>query len=626
MSILYFYIFLFVHPYLAMWWKSFPTAGHASWEALIPGYNYYVVFKITCNKPFWSLLLAFPGIHLVMWATANLSYVRRFGYYSFTDTLQGIFFPYYLMQQCTREDAFFGTETNWSNSAERETRKWGDHIALFLSLPVIGHIVAIGIDMVTRDKPGTKSRVKEWGDSILFALVAASIIRTYVFEPFQIPTGSMEKTLLVGDFLFVNKLAYGPKVPVTPLSYPLVHNTVPWVNMKSYTGFEKGEYTRLPGFGAVQRNEVVVFNYPSGDTAVYDPRMPNGLMGHDYHGILNQEAFYQYQKAKAGKLQKAKNTLSDSAFNVAYENFCQSFIKNAVPWRKTARERLANGNFPEYMGTNESLPTKHGGLVYRPVDKRENYIKRCVGIPGDTLEIINAVLFVNGSPAEVAENQGLEYEIDKKRVEFPGASEMFEEYGLENAPNQSRMDFRDADFRNPNKYILTLTAAQKNQIEKDFNIELDLVIEPQYSDDTNYVATGQDLIDNMNYFPKDFYINNTPTNFSQFVVPKKGTSVTIQADNIAWYRRIIRAYEGHKLEEKSDGIYIDGKKTDTYTFAMNYYWLMGDNRYNSADSRVWGFVPEDHVVGRASLVWLSKSTYIDSFGGIRWERLFKWIE
>ena len=162
-----------------------------------------------------------------MWATANLSYVRRFGYYSFTDTLQGIFFPYYLMQQCTRSDSFFGEETNWSNSAERETRKWGDHIALFLALPVIGHIVAVSIDMVTRDKPGTKSRVKEWGDSILFAFVAASIIRTYVFEPFQIPTGSMEKTLLVGDFLFVNKLAYGPKVPVTPLSYPLVHNTVP---------------------------------------------------------------------------------------------------------------------------------------------------------------------------------------------------------------------------------------------------------------------------------------------------------------------------------------------------------------------------------------------------------------
>ena len=626
MSILYFYIFLLVHPYLSMWWKSFPTAGRASWEALVPGYNYFVVFKLTCNKPFWALLLAFPGIHLVMWATANLSYVRRFGYYSFTDTLQGIFFPYYLMQQCTREDSFFGTETNWSNSAERETRKWGDHVALFLALPVIGHVVAISIDMVTRDKPGTKSRVKEWGDSILFALVAASIIRTYVFEPFQIPTGSMEKTLLVGDFLFVNKLAYGSKVPVTPLSYPLVHNTVPWVNMKSYTGLEKGEYTRLPGFGSVQRNEVVVFNYPSGDTAVYDPRMPNGLMGHDYHGILNQEAFYQYQKAKAAKLQQAKKTLTDSAFSVAYENFCQTYIKNATPWRKIARERLANGNFPEYMGTNESLPAKHGGLIYRPVDKRENYIKRCVGIPGDTLEIIDAVLYVDGKPAHVAENQALEYQISKKLVEFPGASEMFEEYGLENAPNQSRMDFRDADFRNPNNYVLTLTAQQKKEIEKDFNIQLELVLEPQYSDDPKYVPSGQDLIDNMNYFPKDFYINNTPTNFTRFVVPKKGTTVAINADNIAWYRRIIRAYERHQLEEKEDGIYIDGQKTDSYTFAMNYYWLMGDNRYNSADSRVWGFVPEDHVVGRASLVWLSKSAYIESFGGIRWERIFKWIE
>ena len=622
MSILYFYLFILVHPYLAMWWKSFPKAGRASWEALIPGYNYYIVFKLTCNKPFWALLLAFPGIHLVMWATANLSYVRRFGYYSFTDTLQGIFFPYYLMQQCTREDSHFGTETNWSNSAERETRKWGDHAALFLSLPILGHVVAIGIDMVTRDKPGTKSRVKEWGDSILFALVAASIIRTYVFEPFQIPTGSMEKTLLVGDFLFVNKLAYGPKVPVTPLSYPLVHNTVPWVNIKSYTGLEKGSYTRVPGLGAVQRNDVVVFNYPSGDTAVYDPRMPNGLMGHDYHGILNQEAFYQYQKANTDKLRQAKGTLTDSAFNETYERFYQSFIRNPQPWKKIARERLANGNFPEYMGNGNNLPEQHGGLIFRPVDKRENYIKRCVGIPGDTLEIKDAVLYVNGKTAEVAENQCLEYEIDKSLVEFPGASQMYEDYGLENAPNQSRTDFKDADIRNPNKYVLTLTAGEKRKIEKDFNIELKLVVKAQYSDDSTYTASGSDLIDNINYFPKDFNINNTATNFTKFVVPKQGTSITLNLQNIAWYRRVITAYEGHKLEEKKDGIYIDGNKTSTYTFAMNYYWLMGDNRYNSADSRVWGFVPEDHVVGRASLVWYSKSAYL----GVRWERLFKWIE
>ena len=201
MSILYFFIFLLIHPYLGLWWKSFPKAGRESWEALVPGYNYFVIFKITCKKPFWSLLLIFPGVHLIMWATANLSYVRRFGYYSFTDTLQGIFFPYYLLYKCTEESSVYGEETNWSNSVERENRKWGDHVALFLSLPVLGHVVAMAIDAVTRDKPGTKSKVKEWGDSILFALVAASIIRTYVFEPFQIPTGSMEKTLLVGDFV-----------------------------------------------------------------------------------------------------------------------------------------------------------------------------------------------------------------------------------------------------------------------------------------------------------------------------------------------------------------------------------------------------------------------------------------
>ncbi|MEJ6589719.1 MAG: S26 family signal peptidase [Crocinitomicaceae bacterium] len=621
MNILYFYLFLLVHPYLGMWWKSFPKAGRQSWEALIPGYNYFIVFKLSCKKPFWALLLAFPGIHLVMWATANVSYIRRFGYYSFTDTLQGIFFPYYLMYKCTQEGEIFEDETNWSNSAERETRKWGDHVALFLSLPIIGHVVAIGIDMVTRDKPGTKSRVKEWGDSILFALVAASIIRTYVFEPFQIPTGSMEKTLLVGDFLFVNKLAYGSKVPVTPLSYPLVHNTVPWVNMKSYSGLEIGDYTRLPGFGTVSRYDVVVFNYPSGDTAVYDPRMPNGLMGHDYHGILNNEAYYQYQKANSAKLQSLRKNASDSTFNVYYDSFCKAYINNPAPWRKIARERLANGNFPEYMVSDET-PEAHGGLIYRPVDKRENYIKRCVGIPGDTLEVINAVLYVNGKPAEVGENQCLQYEVDKSIVEFPGASEMYEEYGLENAPNQTRMDFKDADIRNPNKYVLTLTEGEKNKIEKDFNIKLNLVIEAQYTDDSSYIATGEDLIANINYFPKDFYINNTPTNFSKFVIPKKGVSVSIHANNIAWYRRIITAYEGHSLEEKKEGIFIDGKKSSSYTFGMNYYWLMGDNRYNSADSRVWGFVPEDHVVGRASLVWFSKSAYL----GVRWERLFKWIE
>jgi signal peptidase I len=233
MSIIYFYLLILVHPYLAMWWRSFELAGHKSWEALIPGYNYYIAFKFTCSKPWWSLLLIFPGVHLVMWAVVNTSYIRRFGYFTFVDTLQGIFFPYLIFAKIVQSKDPILPETNWANPKEVHARAWGDHLALFLALPVFGHALALGLNVISREKPGKKTKIKEWGDSLIFALAAASIIRTYVFEPFQIPTGSMEKSLLVGDFLFVNKLSYGPKVPVTPLSYPLVHNTVPWVNIKS---------------------------------------------------------------------------------------------------------------------------------------------------------------------------------------------------------------------------------------------------------------------------------------------------------------------------------------------------------------------------------------------------------
>ena len=628
MSFIYFYLLILLHPYIALWPKSFTKAGRKSWEALIPGYNYYVAFKITIDKPFWSLLLLFPGVHLVMLASINLSYIRRFGFFSFTDTLQGIFFPYLIFAKIANSELPFLNETNWSNSREIEMRKWGDHIVLFLSVPVLGHLIALAFGMFSREKPGVKSRIKEWGDSILFALVAASIIRTYVFEPFQIPTGSMEKTLLVGDFLFVNKLAYGSKVPVTPLSYPLVHNTIPWINIKSYTTLEKGTYTRLPGFGKVNRNDVVVFNYPSGDTAVFDPRMPDGLMGHDYHGIINNEAFYQFRNSPeiGNKFQnlsaelKERGETEQRADSIANSELLKYYIESHSKWKQLARQKLARGEFPGDPDMTGTLPEKHGGLVFRPVDKRENYIKRCVGIPGDKMKIEASVLYVNGKKAFVSENQCLQYTIDKKNIQFPTATEMYERYKLENEPNGSRTDFNE---QNPNFYLLTLTKSEKRKIEKDFNIDLEIYRTPRYSNDSKYIPTNSELIENVSVFPKDFFINNTTTDFQEFQVPTKGQTIKISKDNIAWYRRIITAYEGHNLEERKDGsILIDGKKVTTYTFSMNYYWLMGDNRYNSADSRIWGFVPEDHVVGRASLVWFSKSSYL----GIRYDRIFKLIQ
>lgn len=611
-----------------MWHRSFVKANRKSWEALIPGYNYYVAFKITIDKPFWSLLLLFPGVHLVMLATINLSYIRRFGFFSFTDTLQGIFFPYLIFAKIANTELPFLNETNWSNSREIENRKWGDHIVLFLSVPLLGHVIALALGMFSREKPGVKSRIKEWGDSILFALVAASIIRTYVFEPFQIPTGSMEKTLLVGDFLFVNKLAYGSKVPVTPLSYPLVHNTVPWVNIKSYTTVEKGTYFRLPGFGKVNRNDAVVFNYPSGDTAIFDPRMPDGLMGHDYHGIINNEAFYQFQNSQEiqNKYQNLieelkKNGKSEqSADSIANSDLLMFYINSSSKWKQLARQKLARGEFPGDPDMTGTLPEKHGGLVYRPVDKRENYIKRCVGIPGDRLKVEASILYVNGEKAFVSENQCLQYTIEKKNIQFPTASEMFEKYNLENDPNGSRTDFNE---QNPNFYLLTLTKSEKRRIEKDFNIKFEIYRTPRYSNNKAYKPNNSELIENASVFPKDFFINNTTTDFQEFQVPAKGQTIKISKENIAWYRRIITAYEGHQLLEKKNGdVLIDGKKRTSYTFSMNYYWLMGDNRYNSADSRIWGFVPEDHIVGRASLVWFSKSAYL----GIRTERIFKFIK
>jgi signal peptidase I len=635
MNALYFYLLILVHPYIALWWKSFPAAGRKSWEALVPGYNFYIAFKISCQKPWWSALLIVPGVHLVMLAVVNVSYIRRFGYFSLVDTLQGIFFPYIIFYKISQNSSDYRAETNWANAKEVAEREWGDHLTLFMSLPVFGHIIALGTQAITRERAGKKTKVKEWVESILFALVAAGIIRTYVFEPFQIPTGSMEKTLLVGDFLFVNKLAYGPKVPVTPLSFPLVHNTVPWINIRSYSSLETCKYTRLPGFGNINRNDVVVFNYPSGDTAVYDPRMPMGLMGHDYHGIVIREAqrlwvdeklnskksaVTQYfsdsiVKANAGQnlnMQAVNNYAASMATNYLTERFADSFIDEMDLWKNKARKMIAE---EKVTLDNEGVLIEHYGAIARPVDKRENYIKRCVAIPGDQVEIVKSILMINGKPAFVAEKQNLQY-FAYNFVPLSKAT-MQEKYGLEQERQDYYLPGDGAGF-----YVVNATKGELIKLKIDFpEAQFEINITPQYSDTAKGKPTGTQMLNNLSMFPKDPYINNTVSDFTRFKVPAKGASVKLSKDNIAWYRRIITAYEGHKLEEKDNHIFIDGKKATSYTFKLNYYWMMGDNRYNSADSRVWGFVPEDHIVGRASLVWFSKSPYM----GIRWERLFKMI-
>lgn len=629
-----------------MWWKSFEQADRKSWEALVPVYNYFVAFKIGAKKPFWSLLLIFPGVHLVMWAVANVSYIRRFGYYSLIDTVQGIFFPYIIMFKIAQSNDKILPETNWANSSEVGRREWGDHLILFLCLPVIGHVIALGIAAVTRAEPGKKTKVKEWGDALLFALVAASIIRTYVFEPFQIPTGSMEKTLLVGDFLFVNKLAYGPKVPVTPVSYPLVHNTVPWINVKSYVGLETSEYTRFPGFSAIERYDVVVFNYPSGDTSVYDPVMPYGLMGHDYHDILLNESFriFQNDRTERNKLSDYKKFYSDSITQVnnrlpdslkiplstanvlADEYYYKQYLKNIEYWKEKGREYLRSGYATNNSDRSRGPIIEHYGLIPRPVDKRENYIKRCVGMPGDKLEIIDSKLLVNGKAAEVFPNQNLKYiiclkdELDVTYLESIGMEGKREDYRKPYPGELNHMDLP----ANLKPYVLLATASQIKKI-KARHLDATFIDyrKERKSSKPGYKLSALDLIENMDCYPKDPYVENTLSDFGPFIVPKKGMKIELNKNNLAWYRRVITAYENHSLVEKADGtVLIDGKKATSYTFEMNYYWMMGDNRYNSVDSRVWGFVPEDHIVGKASMVWFSKNPN----GGVRWDRLFTGIK
>lgn len=376
--------------------------------------------------------------------------------------------------------------------------------------------------------------VYEWINAVIFATVVASLVHLFVFQMYVIPSSSMEGSLLIGDYLYVSKVTYGPQMPNTPVSFPFVHHTMPFSQTKkSFCEAVKWPYHRLKGLKSIERNDVVVFNFPAGDTVLLENQAAT------YYDILR-----------------------------SYE---QSFGK------EEGRKRL----YTDYT------------VITRPVDKRENYIKRCVATPGDSLQIVNGQVMINGKPQEPIEELQYTYIVQ--------STSPISQYALD------RLGIREASG-NGSAYYMSLNEATAAEVEK-----LDNVISVR-----QYIYGP-----NTEVFPQWGEARWSQDNYGPIWIPQKGTTVELTLENLPLYQRIIETYEGHELEMRDEKIYIDGAEAIDYTFAMNYYWMMGDNRHNSADSRFWGFVPEDHVVGKASFVWLSLDQKESFPSNIRWNRMFR---
>lgn len=421
-----------------------------------------------------------------------------------------------------------------------------------------------------KSKNKTLLTVMGWVDAIVFALIAVYFINTFLFQNYQIPSSSLEKTLLVGDFLFVSKASYGPRVPNTPLSFPLVQHTFPYINTKSFFENPQWEYKRLKGFDNIERNDIVVFNFPTGDTVAVKKENP------DYYSSCYFEGLSSLMMQEP----------------------------NATP---TLDECMAAGRIIVRSKTQE-----YGNIIYRPVDRRENYVKRCVAIPGDWIKIVDNQMYINGEKQEHIEGLQYNYYVQTDGTPITKAMDKL------NISLEDRMYIDNAQYSagiksigfDPNYplYHLPLTQ-QAYQTLKNTSGVMKIQIEAVQSGDVYPLGAAKS-------WSRD--------NYGPLYVPKKGAKLVLNSYNFPFYERLIRVYEHNKLEVKDGKFFLNGNQITSYCFKMDYYWMMGDNRHNSADSRYWGFVPEDHVVGRPVAVWLSLNKDKGWFGGkIRFNRFFK---
>lgn len=506
----------------------FKKAGIPVWQAYVPFYNTWVATVAMDTKKYWFFLQFVPVLGWFATMVIFIEFSKLFAKYKFYQHgAAALLAPIYF--------AYIGYSKAFKNN-------------------FVGKEVA---------KRGTKTKVREWLDAAVFAVVAATLIRTFVFEAYTIPTSSMEKTLLVNDFLFVSKMKYGPRIPNTPIAMPFVHNSLPNSKIPSYVEWPHIPYTRWFG-SPVKRNDIVVFNFPAGDTLTkeWDSQQP-------YYDILR--AFEEQAKEDLKGKIKDSLTLLNTAYTQARENVYTQF-----------------------------------NITTRPVDKKENYIKRCVAVGGDEVTIKDGELFINGQPSEF-KNPTTFYTVTTN-------GKILNEDDLTEAGvhvNQGDEGLsKDFTVINATRFRVNLSADEVVKVKA-----IAGVISCE-----KIISNVDDGGNKFNLFPYCYNRVNfgwSIDNFGPLVIPQKGVEIPLNLKNIALYERAIVGYEGNTLTQSNGTVLINGVAATTYTFKMNYYWMMGDNRHKSQDSRFWGYVPEDHIVGSPSVIWMSLE------GGVRWKRLFK---
>ena len=419
-----------------------------------------------------------------------------------------------------------------------------------------------------KDREGPVKWVMSWVDALIFALVAVYFINLFFFQNYVIPSSSLEKSLLTGDYLFVSKVSYGPRIPQTPLTMPLTQHTLPLFECKSYIEWPQWKYRRVKGLGEVQLNDIVVFNYPAGDTLVSKPE-------------LQANDFYQMCYAMGDQMvTEESKPILDSLTRQQQRDYFETIYQ-------LGRQQI------------ESNKAEFGDIITRPADRRENYVKRCVGLPGQTLQIKDRIVYLDGKANKEPDNVQYTYTMTLKSQL---TDELMKELGI---------SMEDLTSLNTNGFMpLTKAAADVLKKRKDLVSNLKMVT----------------AADPREIYPLNGHTGWTRDNYGPVWIPKKGEKLALTMDNIAIYERPIRTYEGNDLKVKDGKIYINGKEAKEYTFKMDYYWMMGDNRHNSADSRYWGFVPEDHIVGKPIFIWWSSDPDRSGIGGIRWNRLFRWVD